>query len=84
MILFTFFILLTVFFIWGLFQNERTYKQKRKMVKVVFSDRENYAELLKALNEVSYNKHFMTALFFRNPIKLYRQDLQEAYKKLEE
>lgn len=61
--------------------NRFTYNQRMKLIDVIYRrDNANYHEERKCLDDVTYNKHLWTMMTFRNPMKLYPQQVQDAMK----
>ena len=64
---------------WAGWCNHRTLKQRMRLIDTVYGD-EKWRETRTWLDTVSYDKHFLTMLTFRNPMKLYPAVLQDAVK----
>lgn len=67
---------------WAGWCNHKTFKQRMRLIGVVYdgNNNANYREDRRCLDVVTYDKHFLTMLTFRNPMKLYPQHIQDAAK----
>ena len=66
--------------VWVAICNHFTYKQRIRLIDVVYSRSGEYREDRACLDKVSYDKHLWTMATFRNPLKLYPQHIQDAMK----
>lgn len=66
--------------IWFAICNHFTYKQRMKLIDVIYSGSSEYIKDRPCLDKVSYDKHLWTMATFRNPLKLYPQHIQDAMK----
>lgn len=70
-------LLLLAFFsfcIWFLICNERTYRDRSKLLRWIFDPRVSTAEQLERLNwfqNVSYDEHLLSRIILRDPMLLY-------------
>jgi hypothetical protein len=71
--------LFMVICVWGLISNHRTGKERLDLIKAAFRNPDNWRELSKELDEVTYDRHLEERMLFRNPFNLYSIRLQAAY-----
>ena len=72
------FLLLFWFFLgWIMICNFLTYKQRIDILDSISTihDYKEYARLMDCFDKVSYDKHFLSVVTFRNPKKLYQHGL---------
>lgn len=70
-------------FLWGLHCNQKTYDQRIYLLHKMHQRWSGTEKLWDGHNEferVSYDNHFKALLWFRNPWKLYRNEIQELMK----
>jgi hypothetical protein len=64
--------------LWMLICNERTWRQRMRIVEYIF-DHDNYQLLLRQYDAVCYDKHLHTLAMLRNPRNLYHKSLWGAF-----
>lgn len=68
---------------WALIINEITFRQRLRLIDIVYDTPASRAAYRGAWNQVSNDQHFHRLLTFRDPIKLYGQALASAYRRRE-
>lgn len=79
-------VLFMVACIWGLYINIQTFKERSVILKAVSDDskerindgRYDYLQNYDYMNQTTYTDHFWALFFFRDPMKLYHQDIQDV------
>jgi hypothetical protein len=62
---------------WALICNSRTSRQRGELADWVFADSEHWVERLALYNAVSYDRHMWALQTFRNPWKLYGEEIEK-------
>ncbi len=63
---------------WATVCNWRTHRQRRRLIRVLFSD-PNWRALHVAFDDVRYDRHMLALLTFRDPKALYGQALAHMW-----
>lgn len=66
----------------GLVANTLTYWDRGKLIDAVFDDNDEWVRFKVMYDSVSPHKHLWYRSTFRNPFKLYSEELQERVKSL--
>lgn len=61
---------------WALICNERTYRQSIRLIDLVFAQ-DDWQRLRDEMHRVSYNRHWLALVTFRDPFKLYPQAVRD-------
>lgn len=63
-------IIVSIVFSWILWCNHRTFKDRMRLVKIVYA-KENYREASQYYEEINYYEHLIALVKFQNPWALY-------------
>ena len=73
---------IAVMLVWFQYCNNKTHKQRKKLIDFCFDNMthtlDEIDELSKEFRHISYETHFAYLLFFRDPRKLYSEELRKA------
>jgi len=74
-LLFAIFLIMTVFCVYGLYQNEKTLKDRKMIISFIRTEKD-WIEIVNALGDISYDQHFWARMKMQDWLKLYPEKIQ--------